>query len=214
MPRAESSRAGEPHCGSHCHDRTAAPPLSIALPLRHCLFNRPHSAQASPKSGAPGRGTSSTTTILGRFQASLPYSSDIFCVLNPSAQTHTVAPHCDSHCHRLRVFLTRHILLSAGPARAARAGPSFPPESTLEYPFAWRKGGAKRGTRVRASRYWDSLVFGRLAMEFAHVRGGYSSTKMLVLVQASARTGGCPRCRGWTRRTARAARSVLAKILG
>ena len=37
---------GEPHCGSHCHDRTAAPPLSIALPLRHCLFNTPPYAQA------------------------------------------------------------------------------------------------------------------------------------------------------------------------
>ena len=46
MPRVESSRTGEPHCGSHCHDRTAAPPLPITLPLRHCLFNTPHSAQA------------------------------------------------------------------------------------------------------------------------------------------------------------------------
>ena len=43
MPRAGSSRTGEPHCGSHCHDRTAAPPLPIALPLRHCLVNTPHS---------------------------------------------------------------------------------------------------------------------------------------------------------------------------
>ena len=54
MPRDQSSRAGEPHCGSHCHDRTAAPPLPIALPRRHCLFNTPHSAQAAP--------TCSTTT--------------------------------------------------------------------------------------------------------------------------------------------------------
>ena len=34
VPRVDPSRTGEPHCGSHCHDRTAAPPLPIALPLR------------------------------------------------------------------------------------------------------------------------------------------------------------------------------------
>ena len=47
MPRDQSSRTGEPHCGSHCHDRTAAPtpPPPIALPLRHCLFNTPYSVQ-------------------------------------------------------------------------------------------------------------------------------------------------------------------------
>ena len=28
-----ASRTGEPHCGSHCHDRTAAPPLPVALPM-------------------------------------------------------------------------------------------------------------------------------------------------------------------------------------
>ena len=44
MPRGQSACNGEPRCGSHCHDRTAAPPLPIALPLRHCLFNTPHSA--------------------------------------------------------------------------------------------------------------------------------------------------------------------------
>ena len=44
------------------------------------------------------------TTILGRFQVSLPCSNDIFCVFKPSAQTHTVAPHCGSHCHQLRVL--------------------------------------------------------------------------------------------------------------
>ena len=46
MPRDESSRTGEPHCGSHCHDRTAAPSLPITLPLWHYWLNTRHSAQA------------------------------------------------------------------------------------------------------------------------------------------------------------------------
>ena len=46
IPRVESSRTGEPHCCSHCHDCTAAPPLPIALPHRHRLFNTPRFAQA------------------------------------------------------------------------------------------------------------------------------------------------------------------------
>ena len=54
MPRVESSRTGESHCGSHCHDRTAAPPLPIALPLRHCLFNTPHAVAGLPAQFTPG----------------------------------------------------------------------------------------------------------------------------------------------------------------
>ena len=56
VPRVGSSRTGEPHCGSHCHDRTAAPPLSIALPLRHCSCNTPPLlAQACQRAGAVRR---------------------------------------------------------------------------------------------------------------------------------------------------------------
>ena len=59
-------------------------------------------------------GPSSTTTILGRFQVSLPHSNDIFCVFKPSARTHTAAPHCGSHCHQLRVLLTLQFSVAAG----------------------------------------------------------------------------------------------------
>ena len=44
MLRVEPSHTGAPHCRSHCHARTAAPPLPIALPRPHCLFNTPHIA--------------------------------------------------------------------------------------------------------------------------------------------------------------------------
>ena len=37
VPRVEPSRAGEPRRRSHCHDRTAAPPLPTAQPLRALL---------------------------------------------------------------------------------------------------------------------------------------------------------------------------------
>ena len=47
---------------------------------------------------------------LGSFSIALPNSNQTFCMLNPSARTHTAAPHCDSHCHQLRVALTLHIL--------------------------------------------------------------------------------------------------------
>ena len=52
MPRDQSSGTGEPHCGSHCHGRTATPPLPIALPLRHYLSNTPHYVQATATRGA------------------------------------------------------------------------------------------------------------------------------------------------------------------
>ena len=39
LPRVEPSHTGAPHCRSHCHARTATPPLSIALPLSRCLFH-------------------------------------------------------------------------------------------------------------------------------------------------------------------------------
>ena len=52
-------------------------------------------------------GPSSTTTILGRFQVSLPYSNDIFCVFKPSARTPPAALHCGSHCHQYINILTR-----------------------------------------------------------------------------------------------------------
>ena len=38
----------------------------------------------------------------------------MFCVFKPSAQTHTVAPHCDSHCNQLRVLLTLQFFVAAG----------------------------------------------------------------------------------------------------
>ena len=56
VPRDQSSRTGEPHCGSHCHGRTAAPPLPIALPRRHCIFCKTrHILQGDGKRGAVGR---------------------------------------------------------------------------------------------------------------------------------------------------------------
>ena len=36
--------------------------------------------------------------------------------VKPPVRTHTIVPHCGSHCHQLvslRVFLTRHILVQA-----------------------------------------------------------------------------------------------------
>ena len=50
-----------------------------------------------------------TITIWGLFKVSLPNSNDIllFCVSKPSAQTHTAASHCGSHCHQLRVCLKK-----------------------------------------------------------------------------------------------------------
>ena len=59
----------------------------------------------SRASGGPG--PSGTTGILGNFLRALPDSNATFCVLKPSAQAHTAAPHCGSHCHpAARVFNT------------------------------------------------------------------------------------------------------------
>ena len=43
---------------------------------------------------------------LGSFSIALPNSNQTFCMLNPSARTHTAAPHCGSHGHQPRVCLT------------------------------------------------------------------------------------------------------------
>ena len=55
------------------------------------------------------------------------------------------------------------------------AGSSFA-LSTLRYPFVWRKWVLNGYSSTRVS-LWDSLMFGRLAMGFANVRAGYSSTE-------------------------------------
>ena len=47
------------------------------------------------------------------FKEALPASNEKFCVLKPSAQTHTAAPHCGSHCHQLPVVLTLHVVWQA-----------------------------------------------------------------------------------------------------
>ena len=54
------------------------------------------------------------TTLGMLFKSPSPDSNDIFCVFKPSAQTHTVALHCDSHCHQPRVLLTLQLSVAAG----------------------------------------------------------------------------------------------------
>ena len=105
MHRVESSRTGEHHCGSHCHDRTAAPPLSIALPLRHCLFNRPHAAQATAATAQGGKRA-------GRTTATCPLEGPL---LAPGRFMATCAP----PPLPLSAALLAPIVVIAAPARAA-----------------------------------------------------------------------------------------------
>ena len=82
MPRVESSRTGEPRRGSHCHDRTAAPPLPIALPLRHCFVNTPHSAQGLK-----------TLTLHGNGIENAPqYRFRVGCLVSKSLRTLDFSP--------------------------------------------------------------------------------------------------------------------------
>ena len=50
-------------------------------------------------------------------------------------------------------------------------------------PFCMEKGGTTWVLEISVS-LWDSLMFGRLAMGFTNVRGGYSSTKTRPVLQA------------------------------
>ena len=54
--------------------------------------------------------------------------------------------------------------------------------STRRYPFVWRKGVLNGYSSTRVS-LWDSLMLGRLAMGFAHVRAG---TRVLILAASQA----------------------------
>ena len=82
------------------------------------------------------------SSILGLSPSSFPDSNEPFCMLSHQREP-TAAPHCDSHCHQLRVFLTLQFLRhrSQDPSTYRHIGPSTPPRLVLGY---WVKPCGKR----------------------------------------------------------------------